>query len=202
MHQPCQQQRDQAVEGGSGEWMLLSPLALPPAWGIRFGRLGKRHSVGDKARVIQTGPSAGRIIPKEECTQFVFKALQPIFPSWNNMHMEHVKGLKQCAEAEKAARAMDQEGVAFVSGKETASPARWPLTTRPVGFTDRLGSPGWGIPQAAGQRLLSRGDTHRVVHHGKEKEENFVFNFCSSYLPFGFTKLENQAKWSNSLFYL
>lgn len=101
--------------GASGGWMLLSPLVLPPPQGITFERLGIRPSLDDKARVTQTGSSAGKIIPKEEWTQPVFKALQPIFPSRDNMHLEHVKGLKQRAEAEKAARAMEQEGIAFVS---------------------------------------------------------------------------------------
>lgn len=44
-----------------------------------------------------------------------FKALQPIFSSSNNVHMEYVKGLKHRAGAEKAATAIAQEGIAFVS---------------------------------------------------------------------------------------
>lgn len=111
MHQICQQQRSR--QWRCLEWVnAAEPPALPPPQGITFGRLGKRHSLDDKARVIHT---AGEIISKEEWTQWVFKALQPIFPFGDNTHMEHVKGLEQRGEAEKAARAMDQEGIAFVS---------------------------------------------------------------------------------------
>jgi len=92
--------------------------ALPPPPGRRVWRTGQTALAAPsaaRARVIQTSPSAGEIIPKEEQTRPVFKALQPIFPPQNDTHVEHAQGVEQRTEAKKASGATNREGTTAVS---------------------------------------------------------------------------------------
>lgn len=113
--------------GDQRDWAAgaADPTGAPGAKGWLCHRRGARAwktgqkalaaSSDTQARVIQTGPSAGEIIPKEGGTQSVFKALQPIFAPQNATHVSTRRGCHSVQGAKEASGGAGRAGIAFVS---------------------------------------------------------------------------------------
>lgn len=187
-----------------------------------FGRQKALAASSDaKARVIQTGPSAGGIIPKEERRQSGF--LRHCSPS-SRLQPTRARGARAGGETaygvggpKRHPGPQPERGLPLLQsqfGEENTKVS--PQMTRPVTFNEGLGGrapphrPGRGVCGAAAQAPVVTGTAvapsaiplpltswrHTVLYvgGGGGKEDNLVFTFSSSYLPFSFTKLGKLSK--------